>query len=372
MNRLHNRLKFAAIAAAGVFAMAAHADTVEIGGVNWTYAEKNDTDKTIALGSGTYKVAAIPTSTVLNASDFPWTVDFDGETYTVVKLKGSALYGCENLTGVITVPDKAATINSWAIAYCRGLTHAVFGRGVKSIEGKAFQGCSGLLGVLIPGPQTVTKGTQTYTEVSANDTFTDAVALKIVLLGPNTKGTDFISGENTTSLMRHVKDSKVYVPDNGYWDSLKLGGTNNKIVKYGQGQAFDLAFDHDVKTMIATPTTEQGLADVLNLAAVVKREFGLNTKVSITNAIEATSGLVTAEMLSNATFDAIMFTVNTQAQLDNVLKAVPKSTQLGLVIDPTDDKKEPLTLPADREVWVHLAGNGKYIPKVNGLIISFH
>ena len=367
MNRQHNRLKFAAIAAAGVFAMAAHADTVEIGGVNWTYAEKNDTDKTIALGSGTYKVAAIPTDTYLDASDFPWTVDFDGETYTVVELKGSALYGCENLKGVITVPDEVATIRNWAIAYCKGLTHVVFGRGVKSIEGKAFQGCSGLLGVLIPGPQTVTKGTQTYTEVDAPDMFTDATALKIVLLGPNTKGAD-LSGK----MMRHVSNSKVYVPDNGYWDSLALGGTNNKIVKYGQGQAFDLAFDDDVKTMIATPTTEQGLADVLNLAAVVKEEFGLNTKVSITNAIEATSGLVTAEMLSNATFDAIMFTVNTQAQLDNVLKAVPKSTQLGLVIDPTDDKKEPLTLPADREVWVHLAGNGKYIPKVNGLIITFH
>ncbi len=170
MNRLHNRLKFAVIAAAGVFAMAAHADTVEIGGVNWTYEEKNDTDKTIALGSGDYKVAAIPTDTVLNASDFPWTVDFDGETYTVVELLNSALYGCANLTGVITIPDEAATINNWAIAYCKGLTHAVFGRGVKSIGSKAFQGCSGLLGVLIPGPQTVTKGTQTYTEVGANDT----------------------------------------------------------------------------------------------------------------------------------------------------------------------------------------------------------
>ena len=360
MNKLIIMLGAAVVATS--VPLQANADTVPINGVDWTYKDKDDAAKTVTLGSGSYKDAAMPADTVLDASNFPWTVNFGGAPYTVTRLASYALYGCYNMSGTLTIPD-GVNVSTWVFAYCTNLTTVVCGHGVASIGSKAFQGCTNLTAVLIRGPKTVTSGTQTYTEVGANDTFTDAMALKVVLCGPNTKGTDF------SSMMRHVKNSKVYVPANGYWESLMLGGTGNVIVNYGPGLAYDLAFDSD--TMVATPTTEQGLADVLNLAATVKSEFGLNTKVCITNAIPATSGLVTADLLKNAELGSLMFKVTTQAQLDNVLAATA-NVSVPVGIDPDGDKHDVLTLPADRKVWVLLSGNGKYVPKINGLIISFH
>jgi len=60
-----------------------------------------------------------------------------------------------------------------------------------------------------------------------------------------------------------------------------------------------------------------------------------------------------------------------RGQLDDVLAATA-SVSVPIGIDPdVADKHEMLSLPADRKVWVLLSGNGKYIPKVNGLVIMF-
>ena len=70
----------------------------------------------------------------------------------------------------------------------------------------------------------------------------------------------------------------------------------------------------------------------------------------------------------------LTFKVNTQAQLDSVLAAVPASSHTILAIDASDSEVE-LTVPQGREVYVRLSGegrNGKYTPKINGLLISFH
>lgn len=62
------------------------------------------------------------------------------------------------------------------------------------------------------------------------------------------------------------------------------------------------------------------------------------------------------------------------AQLDDILEKFPATTYPMLAIDvkPSGSgKTEALTLPSNRELWVHLPGDGKYTPKYNGLIISF-
>ena len=53
---------------------------------------------------------------------------------------------------------------------------------------------------------------------------------------------------------------------------------------------------------------------------------------------------------------------------DRLLAAVPQTTMLA--IDPTDASEE-LTMPADRALWVWLAGTGKYRPRLNGITIVF-
>ena len=60
-----------------------------------------------------------------------------------------------------------------------------------------------------------------------------------------------------------------------------------------------------------------------------------------------------------------------RGQLDDVLAATASvSVPIGIDLD-VAGKHEMLSLPADRKVWVLLSGNGKYIPKVNGLVITF-
>lgn len=285
---------------------------------------------------------------------------------TQVTTFGTGVFQSTKLTGDVTLNSSLSTIAERLFNGC-GITGITVSRKVTAINARAFE-YTALSGLFVPGPATIVFGTQQYTTFNTQRAVGGTTTPKIILCGPNTKGTNLAD----STMVYAATDCKVYVPANGFWDGLKTGGTRTEIIYYGAGRDFDLEFDNELTTMIATPTTEHSLSNVLELAAAAKRQFGLNTKINITNAIEATEGLVTSEMLANATFDALMFTVRTQEQLNNVLAAVPADIQLGLVIDPSDDKKEPLSLPADREVWVRLSGNGKYVPKVNGLIISLH
>ena len=65
-----------------------------------------------------------------------------------------------------------------------------------------------------------------------------------------------------------------------------------------------------------------------------------------------------------------MFSVKSQAQLDMVMNATRNIT-VPLCIDPTGAKQQ-MTVPSDRRVWVLLSGDGKYAPRINGLVIKIH
>lgn len=97
-------------------------DTNEIDGVTWTYSINNAAAKTITLGGGTEATPAMPTSTVLDAANIPWTMEINGETYTVSKLANYAFSDCSNLTGTLSIPDTVTQLGGNAFCGCTGLT----------------------------------------------------------------------------------------------------------------------------------------------------------------------------------------------------------------------------------------------------------
>ena len=304
--------------------------------------------------------------------------------------------GCTNMGGSLPDLSKVTTLGAGLFQFCNKLTgeprfnpalteipRRLFyfnwnsagsitkldiPRSVTSIGEKAFQNQHLLSGAWIKGPVTVAAN-QKYATVNANETFSGALSLKIVICGPNTKGSNLTAGTMLTSV---TEGCKVLVPANGYWTGLTVGGANNEVIYYGAGEAFDISADETTMTLDATPTTEASLVKVLELAPLFKEHLGLNTRVNVTNTIEATAGTITASMLENIKFNSLLltFAVKTQAALDSVLAAIPASPYPLLAIDPTGASEE-LTLPSDREVWVRLSGTGKYTPKIKGLVISY-
>ena len=141
-----NVKKLIAVAALAASAMAANADTVEIGGVTWTYSVNNATAKTVTLGNGTD--ACIATSTSINASLIPWTFTVgeggDAIEYTVTAIAANAFQSCSKLSGTLTIPNSVTSIGANAFKSCSKLTKLASFGGLTQIANRSFDGCSGL------------------------------------------------------------------------------------------------------------------------------------------------------------------------------------------------------------------------------------
>ena len=402
---------------AAAVAVGAYADTyTDANNIAWTYFTNSDGENTVTLGYDSGNIPCISTSASVDAADIPWTFEKDGIAYTVTQIGSCAFWQCSGLTGTLAIPPSvtkylgigytfhttgiegissfgtgvtsvggnnsfygcsalsgtividdgfAASFGNYAFAACTAMTGIIVGKGTQQTGRYFASGDSSLAGAWFKGRPTVSLGTQDYTAVGTTYTFQNCTALKVVLLGKNTEA--YESG----TFLNGVTGCKVFAPANGKWDSLNLGGTDNVKIPYGAGQNLDLAIDENAGTITATPTTEERLVQVLEAAPVFKAQFGLNTRINVTNTIEATAGTITAAMLNAVEFNTMLmtFAVKTQAQLDSVLAAVPQTAMLA--IDPTGARQE-LTLPSDRAIWVWLAGDGKYTPKIKGLMIVFH
>ena len=410
------------VAAAVVTAIPAvsNADTITVNGVTWTYSGRDDTARTVTLGGDGTSTSdpkrAIGKDVAVDASSIPWSFDIDigGETktYKVSKIGNYAFYECSKLTGTMTIPDHVtaigksslnrtgltrlasfggvSSIGSYAFDSASGLTHAfpdlsrvtsyamaafqnAWFSGVARIANSVavnneqlFTGCRRLAGIFVPGPATVSSGTQTYKSINAKQFARNATSLRAVFVGPNTMGTNLTAG----NMLQNVTNCTVFVPANGYWTGLVTGGTDNKVVYYGENTNLNLVVDEDAATVTATPFDEEAFTNVLAAASTFKDVFGWNTVINVTNAIEVSEGAVTPAMLAGVRLNTMlmMFKVKTQAQLEQVLAAVPQTTMLA--IDPSGASEE-LTMPADRALWVWLAGTGKYTPRLNGITIVF-
>ena len=69
----------------------------------------------------------------------PEKVTYDGATYSVTTIGGSAFFRCTGLTSV-TIPNSVTKIYSYAFWYCTGLTSVTIPNSVTKIDGWAFDG----------------------------------------------------------------------------------------------------------------------------------------------------------------------------------------------------------------------------------------
>lgn len=374
---------------AAAVAVVACADTVTTNGVTWTYTvlDSSKSPATVQLGGGTSATTCIETSTAVNAADIPWTFTEGGIDYTVTAIGAYAFSGCSKLSGTLAIPASVtsmgnrafeqsgisavssiggiATIPNYAFNTSLSLTDftADISKVTEIIAG-AFQGCN-LNHFYVPGSTTV----------NAERLFRNNKSFKLFFAGPNTTGNRVATSAQILSGVK-TSNAKVFVPANSSWNGLDAGEPGHEVVYYGATTNLNLVVDDAAKTITATPTDETALVKVLESAPLFKTHFGWNTRVNITNTIEATAGTITAEMLNAVEFNTLLLTfkVNTQAALDSVLAAVPASNWPLLAIDASDSKEE-LTLPQGREIYVRVSGDGKqgkYIPKIMGLIISFY
>ena len=83
----------------------------------------------------------------------PSTVTYNGTTYRVTSIGGSAFRNCGLLTSV-TIPNSVTSIGGSAFSGCSSLTSVTIPNSVTSIGGYAFNGCSGLTSVTIPNSVT--------------------------------------------------------------------------------------------------------------------------------------------------------------------------------------------------------------------------
>ena len=370
----------AAIAAGAAIPMAANADTIEINGVTWTYVVNDATAKTVTLGDGTNP--AMPVGTAIDVKYIPWTFYVGDDKYTVSQIAGNAFKDCSKLTGTLSIPPTVKKITGHAAFYGTGLTGvSSFGDGLEqentnqqtfknsqltgvlvipdsyspNFHNFTFDGCANLTGIIVgtgtartgqyfgsncsrlegvwvKGHPNVTSGTQAYTPVTVRNAWRGSPNLKVVLCGANTSMGETYG--NQYGLIG-VTGCKVFVPANGKWNNVAahLGGTNTELIPYGPGKDVDLSIDEAAGKVSATPTTPVALVQVLEAATTFKSVFKLDTRISVTNTLDLTGVTITEQMVSGVTFDRLMFSAKTQAQLNAILDAFPATTPVS--IDPT-------------------------------------
>ena len=71
----------------------------------------------------------------------PKYVNYNGNTYPVTSISGTAFYGCSDMTSV-TIPNSVTSIGNYAFEDCSGLTSVTIPASVTTIGNYVFSGCS--------------------------------------------------------------------------------------------------------------------------------------------------------------------------------------------------------------------------------------
>lgn len=384
MNKLATTFCAAAIAmciAAGP--SLSSADTVVTNGVTWTYTVNSDGANTVTLGATS--TTAIPTTAEWSASEIPGSFVITGVTYKVTRIGGNGFYGCTGLKGILRIPYSITHIDcDGCFRGCTGLTGVASWGGLVTLKGNfltltnikgllpsfsqftglagtgyttyaMFNECSGLNGVCINGSIKLNVGYM----------FRKATATKIVLVGPKVTVAANLADGN---MFANVSNCKLVVPSPA-WNGLATGGTNIGVTYYGPtNEITSLTIDETHRVVSMTPTTEASFVKSLEFASLFKEYLDLDTRINVTNAISFTEGAITDDLVENATFDRLMFAVNTQAQLDGILDAFPADTPIA--IDPSG-LTENLVIPASSKVYVQMSEADRVSLKTRGFVISF-
>ena len=253
----------------------------------------------------------------------------------------------QSITGTVVIPAtftvddeeyKVTSIGNRAFIRCKPTTMVLPG-GVGDLWNCSFYGCPNLQNVWFKGPATAAEGEsqeRVGLNFKSNNAFSETKTVKFVLVGPN------LTKANANFIFSNCTNITVLLPrtaGNTTWNNTNVGGGTPTHVYYNGFR------DHDTSVFFEVSTFE-ALTNTVNYAVKLKSAFGLNTTISVTDAVEGT--------LTDLTFDTlwhIAFSVDSQAQLDNVLSAVQVSCPI--VIDPADlAPKDAFTIPAGRKVVV--------------------
>ena len=276
------------------------------------------------------------------------------------------------LTGTLKLGNSLTTIARLAFDVCRFTGSAIIPSSVTAIgetssssyDYGTFRSNPNLTAIWVKGKAAA--ASQTYTTVGCNAFAKSNTSLKMILMGKNTKGVN--RGLTGNKAMLYGDNGvQVFVPDNGFWNGLVAGGSNNKIWYYGPTNEFDLVVDDNMKRATFTPTTVNALTNALAWASSFKEHFDLDPRISVTNTLDLTDVTITSAMTSGVTFDRLMFSAKTQAQLRGILDTFPATTPIS--IDPTG-LTENMVIPDDySNVYVNTVPGVTIKRTINGLVI---
>ena len=151
--------KLIALSMVGIFSFGAIADTpitTTIDGVEWRFRIDPDT-QTAMLGHCTTPnpsdpknedYFACPSNIAINASDIPWSFNYEGTQYTVTRIGSSAFNRHSLLKGTLTIPDSVKEVLGYAFYLCTGLTDLQGGDSVTNWQNSVLQGCNKINGTL--------------------------------------------------------------------------------------------------------------------------------------------------------------------------------------------------------------------------------
>ena len=112
---------------------------------------RNSDGKSVTV---TYQNSSNPRySSLSGAINIPASVTYSGKTYSVTSISYAAFEGCTGLTSV-TIPGSVTSIGYRAFSGCSGLTSVTIPNSVTSIGKVAFSDCTGLTSVTIPNTVT--------------------------------------------------------------------------------------------------------------------------------------------------------------------------------------------------------------------------
>lgn len=352
----------------------------------------------LAIGSLALDASADSTIVTQTVDGVSWTINIDSSTgkamigpltskpsspYNPCRTFSTPNYNNPSYPSIVTIPSSFTVggidyevnkIGNRAFISLADLTDVVIPGTVVEILNYAFHSCGNLKNVCLKGPETANRWqTQSYVTLArsqysfGNDSNTKGIQLFV--MGPNIK-----KGSDTYKIAAGATNMTVLLPkrsDNTTWSSFdtssKVGsGDNNTVKFYGPGEAFDLMMYETSVTIV--PTTAAALADAFAWAPTFKSGFGLDTHISITNAIDTA---IDVSEHPGVTFDTQVwqkFKVSSQAQLDGTLAAV--STDSSIIIDATD-ATEDIVIPEGRRVAVIVPPGWTFWRQMRGLVLTF-
>ena len=133
-----------------LLSVAVNAHDFEVDGIYYNITDESN--KTVAVtyrGSSYSEYSNEYTGKVV----IPESVTYNGDTYSVTSIGGSAFYGCTGLTSV-AIPNSVTSIGGSAFYGCSGLTSIEIPNSVTSIGSCAFYKCSKLTSIEIPNSVT--------------------------------------------------------------------------------------------------------------------------------------------------------------------------------------------------------------------------